>query len=107
MKILVTVKQVPDTATQVKIGGDGKQIDTAGITVDRLALRRVRRGGGAADQGESAARARWSPSRSGPDRAKEALRSALAMGCDPRHPRQRPRARRRPTHSRRRGPGRW
>ena len=32
MKILVLVKQVPDTATQVKIGGDGKQIDTAGIT---------------------------------------------------------------------------
>ena len=32
MKILVMVKQVPDTATQVKIGADPKAIDTAGIT---------------------------------------------------------------------------
>jgi electron transfer flavoprotein beta subunit len=32
MKILVTIKQVPDTATQMKIGSDPKQIDTAGIT---------------------------------------------------------------------------
>ena len=32
MKILVTIKQVPDTATQVKIAADGKTIDTAGIT---------------------------------------------------------------------------
>jgi len=32
MKILVMIKQVPDTATQVKIGGDGRAIDTAGIT---------------------------------------------------------------------------
>src|SRR6266545_4786813 len=32
MKILVAIKQVPDTATQVKIGADGKTIDTTGIT---------------------------------------------------------------------------
>ena len=32
MKILVMIKQVPDTATQVKIGADGRAIDTAGIT---------------------------------------------------------------------------
>src|SRR5207245_10917908 len=32
MKIVVAIKQVPDTATQVKIGGDQKAIDTAGIT---------------------------------------------------------------------------
>ena len=32
MKIVVLIKQVPDTATQVKIGSDGRQIDTAGIT---------------------------------------------------------------------------
>ena len=32
MKILVAIKQVPDTATQVKIGAGGKAIDTTGIT---------------------------------------------------------------------------
>ena len=32
MKILVMIKQVPDTATQVKIGPDPKAIDTTGIT---------------------------------------------------------------------------
>ncbi|PYN16583.1 MAG: electron transfer flavoprotein subunit beta, partial [Candidatus Rokuibacteriota bacterium] len=32
MKILVTIKQVPDTATQVKIAADGKTIDPTGIT---------------------------------------------------------------------------
>ena len=32
MKILVAIKQVPDTATQVKISSDPKAIDTAGIT---------------------------------------------------------------------------
>ena len=32
MKVLVTVKQVPDTATQVKIAADGKSIDPTGIT---------------------------------------------------------------------------
>jgi electron transfer flavoprotein beta subunit len=32
MKILVTIKQVPDTATQVKIAADGKSIDTTGVT---------------------------------------------------------------------------
>src|SRR5918994_1564993 len=32
MKILVAIKQVPDTATQVKIAGDAKSIETAGIT---------------------------------------------------------------------------
>ena len=32
MKILVMVKQVPDTATQVKISADPKAIETTGIT---------------------------------------------------------------------------
>ena len=32
MKILVAIKQVPDTATQVKIAADAKSIETAGIT---------------------------------------------------------------------------
>jgi electron transfer flavoprotein beta subunit len=81
MKILVMVKQVPDTATQVKIGGDGKQIDTAGITwivspYDEFAVEEALRIKEKCGQGEVVAVSL------GPDRAKEALRSALAMGCD-------------------------
>jgi len=81
MKILVTVKQVPDTATQVKIGGGGKAIDTTGITwivspYDEFAVEEALRIKEKRGQGEVVAVAL------GPDRAKEALRSALAMGCD-------------------------
>ena len=81
MKILVLVKQVPDTATQVKIGGDGKQIDTAGITwivspYDEFAVEEALRIKEKRGQGEVVAVSL------GPDRVKEALRSALAMGCD-------------------------
>ena len=53
MKILVLVKQVPDTATQVKVAGDGRGIDADRDHLDRLAVRRVRRRGGAPDQGEA------------------------------------------------------
>jgi electron transfer flavoprotein beta subunit len=81
MKILVTIKQVPDTATQVKIAGDGKQIDTAGITwivspYDEFAVEEALRIKEKRGQGEVIAVSL------GPDRVKEALRSALAMGCD-------------------------
>jgi electron transfer flavoprotein beta subunit len=81
MKILVMVKQVPDTATQVKIGSDGKQIDTTGITwivspYDEFAVEEALRIKEKRGQGEVVAVTL------GPDRAKEALRSALAMGCD-------------------------
>ncbi len=65
MKILVMIKQVPDTATQVKIGSDPKAIDTAGITwivspYDEFALEeglRIK---------ESAGRAKWSRCLSAP-----------------------------------------
>jgi electron transfer flavoprotein beta subunit len=81
MKILVMVKQVPDTATQVKIAGGGTQIDTAGITwivspYDEFAVEEALRIKEKRGQGEVVAVAL------GPDRAKEVLRSALAMGCD-------------------------
>jgi len=81
MKILVAIKQVPDTATQMKIGGDGKQIDTTGITwivspYDEFAVEEALRIKEKRGQGEVVAVT------VGPDRAKEALRSALAMGCD-------------------------
>src|SRR5215813_3332470 len=81
MKILVMIKQVPDTATQVKIGGDGRAIDTAGITwivspYDEFAVEEALRIKEKRGQGEVVAVSL------GPDRVKEALRSALAMGCD-------------------------
>jgi len=81
MKIVVMVKQVPDTATQVKIGADGKAIDTAGVTwivspYDEFAVEEALRIKEKQGQGEVVAVSL------GPDRAKEALRSCLAMGAD-------------------------
>jgi len=81
MKILVAVKQVPDTATQVKISGsDPRTIDTAGITwivspYDEFAVEealRIKEKKG----GEVVLVAL------GPDRVQSALRSGLAMGAD-------------------------
>ena len=81
MKILVMIKQVPDTATQMKIGSDPKAIDTAGITwivspYDEFALEEALRIKEKRGQGEVVAVSL------GPDRVKEALRSCLAMGAD-------------------------
>jgi electron transfer flavoprotein beta subunit len=81
MKILVAIKQVPDTATQVKIGADGKSIDTAGITwivspYDEYAVEEALRIKEKRGQGEVVAISL------GPERVKESLRSCLAMGCD-------------------------
>ncbi len=78
MKILVMIKQVPDTATQVKIGGDGRAIDTTGITwivspYDEFALEEALRIKEKRGQGEVVVVSL------GPDRGKEALRSCLAM----------------------------
>ena len=81
MKIVVCIKQVPDTATQVKIAADPKTIDTAGITwivspYDEYAVEEALRIKEKRGQGEVVAVSL------GPDRVKEALRSTLAMGCD-------------------------
>src|SRR3989442_6837721 len=81
MKILVAVKQVPDTATQVKISADPRAIDTTGITwivspYDEFAVEEALRVKEKRGQGEVVAVSL------GPDRVKEALRSCLAMGCD-------------------------
>jgi electron transfer flavoprotein beta subunit len=81
MKILVLVKQVPDTATQVKVAGGGRVIDTTGITwivspYDEFAVEEALRIKEKRGQGEVVAVTL------GPDRAKEALRSCLAMGAD-------------------------
>jgi len=81
MKILVAIKQVPDTATAVKVGSDSRQIETTGITwivspYDEFAVEEALRIKEKRGQGEVVAVT------VGPDRAKEALRSTLAMGCD-------------------------
>ncbi len=81
MKILVMIKQVPDTATQVKIGSDPTAIDTAGITwivspYDEYAVEEALRIKEKRGQGDVVAVTL------GPERAKEALRSCLAMGAD-------------------------
>jgi electron transfer flavoprotein beta subunit len=81
MKILVPIKQVPDTATQVKIAADGRSIETAGITwivspYDEFAVEEALRIKEKRGQGEVVAVT------VGPERAKEALRSCLAMGAD-------------------------
>jgi electron transfer flavoprotein beta subunit len=77
----VLVKQVPDTATQVKISGNPKAIETAGITwivspYDEFAVEealRIKEKRGQVDVVAVSL---------GPDRVKETLRSCLAMGAD-------------------------
>ncbi|HEY7254453.1 MAG TPA: electron transfer flavoprotein subunit beta/FixA family protein [Methylomirabilota bacterium] len=81
MKILVMIKQVPDTATQVKVAADSKAIDTAGITwivspYDEFAVEEALRIKEKRGQGEVVAVSL------GADRVKESLRSCLAMGAD-------------------------
>lgn len=81
MKIFVCIKQVPDTETKIKIGGDGKSIDTAGIKwilcpYDEFAVEEAIR------FKEKNAGASVTVISAGPDRVVEALRTALAMGCD-------------------------
>lgn len=81
MKILVAIKQVPDTATQVKVAGDARSIETAGITwivspYDEFAVEEALRIKEKRGQGEVVVVTL------GPERAKEALRSCLAMGAD-------------------------
>ncbi|MFQ5828024.1 MAG: electron transfer flavoprotein subunit beta/FixA family protein [Candidatus Methylomirabilia bacterium] len=81
MKVLVLIKQVPDTATQVKIGSEARGIDTTGITwivspYDEFALEEALRIKEKRGAGEVVAVT------VGPERAKEALRSCLAMGAD-------------------------
>lgn len=81
MKILVPVKQVPDTATQVKIGADPRAIDTQGITwivspYDEFAVEEALRIKEKCGEGEVVVISL------GPERVKETLRSCLAMGAD-------------------------
>jgi electron transfer flavoprotein beta subunit len=83
MKILVLVKQVPDTATQVKVATDSRGIDPTGITwivspYDEFALEEALR----IKEKRGPAAVEVVAVTVGPERAKEALRSCLAMGAD-------------------------
>ena len=81
MKILVCVKQVPDTAALIRVTPDGTGIATAGLPLvlnpyDEFALEealriRERQGGGEVTVVSM-----------GPESAKEVLRTALALGAD-------------------------
>ncbi len=80
MKIAVCVNHVPDTATKVKIGSDGKSIDPAGVTYvvnpyDEFAIEEALK---TKEQlgGEVVVISL------GSDANKESIRKALAMGAD-------------------------
>ena len=82
MKIAVCVSHVPDTATKVKIGEDGKTIDPNGVTYvinpyDEIAveeaLKTKEKFGGDSEVIIVTV---------GPDKSKETIRKALAMGAD-------------------------
>src|ERR671936_245575 len=81
MKILIPIKQVPDSTVRVKVATDGTSIASEGITWSispydeyaiEMALERKD-----ADPGTTV-----SVVTVGPPRARDALRAALAMGCD-------------------------
>ncbi|MBI4500757.1 MAG: electron transfer flavoprotein subunit beta/FixA family protein [Gemmatimonadetes bacterium] len=81
MKIAVCIKRVPDTETRIKIGGDGKAIDEAGVKFvlnpyDEYAVEEALKLKEKAGSGEVAAIAL------GSDAAQETIRTALAMGAD-------------------------
>jgi len=81
MKIFVCIKQVPDTETRIKIAGDGKTLDMTGVKwilcpYDEFAVEEAIR------FKEKNAGATVTVVSAGPDRVAEALRTALAMGCD-------------------------
>ena len=80
MKILVALKQVPDTETKIKVGADGRSLDATDVKwitgpYDEYALEeaiRIKEAGGGEVVAISA----------GADSAREVLRNALALGAD-------------------------
>lgn len=80
MELIVCLKQVPDTETQIKVGGDGKSIDDSEIKwvmnpYDEFAVEealKLKEANGGTVTVMSV----------GPARTVEALRTALAMGAD-------------------------
>ena len=81
MKIVVCVSHVPDTATRIKIGSDGKTIDPAGVTYiinpyDEYAVEEALKIKEKISTGEVIAITL------GGENNKETVRKALAMGAD-------------------------
>ncbi len=80
MNIVVLVKQVPDTETKIKIGADGKSIDTSEVKwiinpYDEYAVE-------AALRLQDSVGANVTVLSMGPERTVESIRTALAMGAD-------------------------
>jgi len=81
VKILVCLKQVPDSTVRVKVAPDGRSIMTEGITwaispYDEYAIEV------ALERKDADPATTVSVVAMGPARSRDALRQALAMGCD-------------------------
>ncbi|MGH2499405.1 MAG: electron transfer flavoprotein subunit beta/FixA family protein [Candidatus Limnocylindria bacterium] len=81
MKLLVCLKQVPDSTVRVKVAPDGASIVTEGITwaispYDEYAIEL------ALERKDADPATTVSVVTVGPPRSRDALRQALAMGCD-------------------------
>jgi electron transfer flavoprotein beta subunit len=81
MNVIVFIKQVPDTATRIRIASDGKNIEEAEVTwiispYDEYALEE------ALKIKESKGAGKVSVVSMGPEHAATSLRNALAMGAD-------------------------
>jgi electron transfer flavoprotein beta subunit len=81
MRFLICLKQVPDSTVRVKVGGDGRSIATEGVTwsispYDEYAIEL------ALERKDADPTTVVSVVSVGPARARDALRQALAMGCD-------------------------
>ncbi len=81
MRFLVCLKQVPDSTVRVKVGGDGRSIATDGVTwsispYDEYAIEL------ALERKDADPSTVVSVVAVGPARSRDALRQALAMGCD-------------------------
>lgn len=81
MKIVVCVSHVPDTATKVNVGSDGKSIDPNGVTYivnpyDEFAIEEALKLKESKGEGEVIIVS------VGPDSNKDTIRKALAMGAD-------------------------
>jgi len=81
MKFLVCLKQVPDSTVRVKVGADARSIATEGVTwsispYDEYAIEL------ALERKDADASTVVSVVTVGTARARDALRQALAMGCD-------------------------
>jgi len=81
MNIFVCIKQVPDTETKIKLAADSSWIDTSGVKwiispYDEFGIEEALR------LKTKVADSTVTVLSAGPERTNEAIRTALAMGCD-------------------------